>query len=95
MSTVSALKNRMTATQQWISILMDGLNGKPHSLGKGAGAAFEKAMSKQGVVLLSVTKAAKSGLVLKRGAKPVVHRNFGAPVGWHHLYCQEQFAKKE
>lgn len=92
MATVSDLKRRLASTAKWMTTLEDGLNGHPHSLGLGEGDAFEKALEKLGVQLLSRTKAAKQGLELRRGAVPVVRRYYRAPISdWKDLYVAEQF----
>lgn len=92
MANVSDLKRRMASTARWMMTLEDGLNGRPHSLGLGEADAFEKSLSKLGVCFLSKTKAAKQGLELRRGAKPVVRRYYGAPISdWKDLYVLEQF----
>jgi hypothetical protein len=73
-------------------VLEDGLRGAPHSLGLGEADACEKSLAKLGVVFLTKTKAAKQGLELRRGAKPVVRRYYGAPISdWKDLYVREQF----
>jgi hypothetical protein len=92
MATISDLKRRMESTARWMMVLEDGLRGAPHSLGLGEADAFEKSLAKLGVVFLSKTKAAKQGLELRRGAKPVVRRYYGAPISdWKDLYVLEQF----
>lgn len=94
MATVSDLKRRIVATSRWLKVLEDGLNGSPHGLGIGEADAMEKNLAKLGIRLLSKTKAAKEGLELRRGAKHVVCRNYGAPIGWGDLYVEEQFKPK-
>lgn len=95
MATVSDLKRRMASTARWMMVLEDGLNGKPHSLGIGEAMAFEKALAALGVHFLSKTKAAQNGLTLRRGARPVVRRYYGAPISdWKDLYVAEKFKTK-
>jgi len=73
-------------------VLESGLNGHPHSLYKGEAKAFEETLGRLGVRFLSKTKAAREGLELRRGAKPVVSRYYGAPIkDFRDLYCLEQF----
>lgn len=92
MATISDLKRRMESTARWMMVLEDGLRGVPHSLGLGEADAFEKSLARLGVQFLSKTKAAKQGLELRRGAKPVVRRYYGAPISdWKDLYVLEQF----
>ena len=92
MQTLTDLKRRVASTQRWLKVLEDGLEGKPHSLGAGEADAFEKSLARLEIQFLSVSKATKEGLELKRGASPVVNRYYGAPISKHvDLYVLEQF----
>lgn len=92
MADVTGLKHRVSSTIRWMTILQEGLDGNPQTLGLAAGDAFQKCLEKYGIRLLTMTKAAGEGLELRRGARPVARRYFGAPISdWADLYVQEQF----
>lgn len=94
MKTMRDVARRLESATRWVSVLQDGINGRIHSLGIGEGEAMEKALSRLGVRLLSKTRAAREGLVVRRGARPVVRRSYGQPIGLADLYCIQQFNLK-
>ncbi len=92
MADVTGLKHRVSSTIRWMTILQEGLSGNPQTLGLAAGDAFQKCLEKYGIRLLTMTKASSEGLELRRGARPVARRYYGAPISdWANLYVQEQF----
>lgn len=92
MADVTGLKHRVSSMIRWMTILQEGLNGNPQTLGLAAGDAFQKCLEKYGIHLLTMTKASGEGLELRRGARPVARRYYGAPISdWADLYVQEQF----
>ncbi|GIK46162.1 MAG: hypothetical protein BroJett012_20650 [Betaproteobacteria bacterium] len=92
MADVTGLKHRVSSTIRWMTILREGLDGNPQTLGLAAGDAFQKCLEKYGIRLLTMTKAAGEGLELRRGARPVARRYYGAPISdWADLYVYEQF----
>lgn len=95
LATMHSVKSRIASTARWLAALQAGIDGHPKSLGSGEADAMERCLARIGIVLLTKTKAAKLNLEMRRGAKPVAIRYYGAPIsGRHPLYCAQQFRQK-
>lgn len=95
--TPSALKAKAERLRVALDILIRAIDNGGPTEWKGAGEALQRHWEKVGVKLISRTKGEKLGLALKRGAKPLLVRYFGAPINDHiALYDQHsQFSPKK
>lgn len=92
MKTISDVKRRISSKRRWLNVLNDGLSGSAHSLGSGEGDAFEKFLKTLDLEAISVSRAAKRGLQLRRAAKPICSRYYKRPISsYHDLYLLQHF----
>lgn len=82
MASPSSIAARVQTLRAGLEVLINVIEGKKtlYSLGEGEGQALERHWRKVGVELISETRGRKLGLVLKKGARPLMSRYFGAPI---------------
>ena len=91
-ASMTSVRAKVKSSQRWLRTLEDGLAGKPQRLGEGEGDALQKCAAALGIELITLTAGQKRGLELRRGAKPIASRYFGAPIQRYcYLYCIQQF----
>lgn len=94
MKTLSDVKRRMNSHLRWMTVLSDGLAGKPHGLSNDAGNAFEKYLKTLGLEAISMTRATGRGLKLRKGAKPICSRYYKRPIStYNDLYLLQHFTQ--
>ncbi|MFT3960912.1 hypothetical protein [Propionivibrio sp.] len=93
---MNALRHKAIRLRDALNVQIKTTNDGGPSVWMGAGKALEKHWQVLGVRLISKTRGEKLGLALKRNARPLLIRYFGAPINDHvALYDQfTQFSRK-
>lgn len=95
--TPRSLKDKAERLRNALDVLIGAIDNGGPTEWKGSGNALQRHWAKVGVKLISRTRAEKKGLVLKRGAKPLLFQYFGAPIQNHVALYDEttQFLPKK
>lgn len=76
----SEMKARISSYQYVLAAIERGLEGRPFQWGEGERRPYTAKAARMGMTLVTVTGAKTHGYRVKRGAQPVGHAYFGAPI---------------
>ena len=89
---MNALRHKAIRLRDALNVLIKATQDGGPSEWMGAGKALEKHWRVLGIKLISKTRGEKLGLALKRTARPLLIRYFGAPIN-DHVALYDQFTQ--